>query len=137
MPLLPDPGKTDENQETLDFSVRLGSTLARDVENENRKIQHNWTQKPKRRDSSLILDLVGPRKVSSVTPRGTLLGEQTSKNGAKTNRSRRESRRTSNVTRISANTNAYITDREPVCCVDFFNILFYVFLLNSYACRFN
>ena len=116
MPLLPDPGKADDdNQQTFDFSIRLGSTLARGFENESGKVKRDWTQKPRRKDGFQVLDIRAARKVSSVTPRSTTDGEQTARNGAKTSRSRRESRRTSNINRqTSTYTNPYISGAETV-----------------------
>lgn len=115
MPLLPDPGKGDDNQETLDFSMRLGSTLSRAVESDSRKVPQDWTQRPRRKDGVQLLDFKASRKVSSVTPRSTTDGDQTTRNGAKTSRSRKESRRTSNInTRLSTNANIYITTETVV-----------------------
>lgn len=114
MPILPDPGKADDNQETLDFSVRLGSTLARGFESDRRQLDDALTQKPRRKDGVHGLDLKLSRKVSSVSVKSASNGEQTSRLGGKTSRSRKESRRQSNNNKLSTTDNTFVIDKETV-----------------------
>ncbi|WAQ97869.1 CNBD2-like protein [Mya arenaria] len=113
MPILPDPGKGDDlGSEPLDFSVRLGSTLARGLESESRKISRDHSFPSRRRSSCLILPIPERRISTILSPISPKDGDiPGSRSGAKVSRGRRESRRHSN-NRTSTVANIYVTTIE-------------------------
>ncbi|XP_052280239.1 uncharacterized protein LOC127877948 isoform X2 [Dreissena polymorpha] len=109
MPLLPDPGKNDEAYSgALDFSMRLGSTLAREQSSLLLKA-YDTKQRQRRRDSHSNLQLPS-RKLSIVSPRSLKDADVTPIGGAKVGRGR-NSRRSSN-NRLSTISNTFITVKE-------------------------
>jgi len=113
MPLLPDPGKGElPGVEPLDFSVRLGNTLARGLDADSRRVEKELTRMCRRQSSSMNLALP-ERKVSGVSPRSPSDTENGFHANARNSHARKVSRRLSNK-RTSAASDIFTSNKETV-----------------------
>lgn len=111
MPQLPDPGRNEDNfveSEKLDFSVRLGSTLARGQEKDSKSLKRQLSIQAKQARDSVSSELRARNHRHSenrISPR-----YPSRDNG----NYRRVSRRAS-VAKHLHTTNIYLTSPETVC----------------------